>query len=532
MSTKRITISLIVQRMRWPFLLLLFVVCMAVMLGVSVRGIAGNPTHETLNTDQWKDEGPLELSPDRGRFALTFSLMEDKSFSFALPVARFATPDLGYKDGKYVSLFAPGVSFVVIPGYILGKMVGLSQVGTFATIAVFALFNALLVAAIARRLNATRAASVLFGFLFLFATPAYAYAVTLYQHHITTFLLLLSIYILVAAKSRWWLSIVFAACAFSISVDYPNAFFFFPVGLMAVGKLFMVQTGRSQVRIRLPLKYLLTCFAVIIPLAFFLWSNYRSYGDPFQLSGTVGGVRAIDEAGNPTVPDAHTTGDVSGLINPDLQQKSVTRFFKTRDLPKGLYTQFFSVDRGTLVYAPIVLIGIIGVLLLLKTHEQAGKLLVAVIAANILLYAMWGDPYGGWAFGLRYLIPTYALLSIGSAITLTRFGKNIVVLFLCIPVAMYSLSVNTIGALTSNRNPPKVEILALEAVSGRRERYTFTRNMEMLDNNHSKSFVYQTYLADTLTAWQYTSLVIGTLSTMAIVLFILHRVELSKAHHG
>src|SRR3990167_10895887 len=120
---------------------LLFIIFCAVILALGLRGIRGNPTSEDLNYQYWKDEGPLELSPDRGKYALTYSIVEDKSFKFSLPVARFATPDLGYVNGQYVSLFAPGVSFITIPGYILGKSFGAAQVGPFAIIALFALLN-------------------------------------------------------------------------------------------------------------------------------------------------------------------------------------------------------------------------------------------------------------------------------------------------------------------------------------------------------------------------------------------------------
>ena len=45
--------------------ILLILFC-AVILLFSVRGLAGNPTIADLNTLQWKDNGPLELSPERG----------------------------------------------------------------------------------------------------------------------------------------------------------------------------------------------------------------------------------------------------------------------------------------------------------------------------------------------------------------------------------------------------------------------------------------------------------------------------------
>ncbi len=161
---------------------------------ISLRGVSGNPTKENINSDYWVGKGPFELSPERGRFALTFSLVEDKSFQFDLPVARFAIPDLGYINSKYVSLFAPGISLLTIPGYFIGKYLGITQVGVFAVISLFAFLNVLLIEAIASKLGARKAYSILASLVFIFATPAFTYAVSLYQHHVSVFLLLSGIY--------------------------------------------------------------------------------------------------------------------------------------------------------------------------------------------------------------------------------------------------------------------------------------------------------------------------------------------------
>ncbi|HBI16758.1 MAG: hypothetical protein UR60_C0017G0001, partial [Candidatus Moranbacteria bacterium GW2011_GWF2_34_56] len=97
------------------FLMSIFVI---VVYALSLRGLPGNPTAENLKSSNWRYEGPLELSPERGRYALVYSIIEDKSLQFSPDVANMAIPDLAYsKSGNFVSLFAPGVSFVVLPGY-------------------------------------------------------------------------------------------------------------------------------------------------------------------------------------------------------------------------------------------------------------------------------------------------------------------------------------------------------------------------------------------------------------------------------
>ena len=121
--------------------LILTFFCISI-LALALRGNAGSPNSEELNRNYWSDDGPLELSPERGRYALLYSVLEDKSVHFSLAIARFTTPDLGYVNGKFASLFAPGVSYLVMPGYLLGKYFGYSQVGAFAVIFLFSLAKA------------------------------------------------------------------------------------------------------------------------------------------------------------------------------------------------------------------------------------------------------------------------------------------------------------------------------------------------------------------------------------------------------
>ena len=71
-------------------------------------------------------------------------------------------------------------------------------------------------------------------------------------------------------------------------------------------------------------------------------------------------------------------------------------------------------------------LGIFGLVFLSRKNEYALKIFVSVIGINILLYSMWGDPYGGWAFGSRYLIPTYALMSIAIAFVLSHWQKSLI----------------------------------------------------------------------------------------------------------
>ncbi len=494
------------------------VILVSLILFVTLRGSLGNPTAKDLLKLNWRDNGPFELSPERGRFTLLFSIIEDHSFYYSLDLARFVIPDLGYKDGHYVSLFAPAVSYIIMPGYLIGKFLNASQVGTYAIISIFALINTYLIKKISQKLGASETASILAGLLFLFATPAFAYAVDLYQHHISTFLILMSVYSLISWNNFWSNALIYFLCAMSIPVDYPNLFLIAPIGLAAFTRNIIFSKIKNKIKISVNFIKILSVISVIIPLGFFLWFNQMSYGNPFQFSGTVAGVRALDKNGNPAAPDSVNPQHIERFIKPDTQNKSAVHFFETRNILKGLNIHLISPDRGIIFFAPILMFSIFGGITFYKNKNKYLPVFLGIIGATLFLYSMWGDPWGGWAFGSRYMIPAYAILAIFIGMALTKFGKR---LWFIIPfwlLFIYSVSVNTLGALTSSANPPKAESLALEKLSGKQERYSYDRNWEYLTSSKSKSFVFQTWGYKYLNSVQYYYILAGSIGLLVTIL--------------
>ncbi len=483
-------------------LIIFFVGFCALILAFSMRGNLGNPSSSELNNAIWQVDGPFELSPERGRFALTYSLVEDHSFQFSNNIGKFATPDVALSHGRYVSLFAPLLSFVTIPGYIVGKYLGVSQVGTFAMVAVFALFNVVLLRAIVIRLGGHPVAATIASFIFLFATPAFAYAVDLYQHHLSIFLILLSIYVLLRSNKAWALAVAFLSCAAAIPLDYPNLFFMAPIGIYAVGRIISFENIHKSLSVKINIFKILTPFVMILPIILFLWFNQASYGNAFQLSGTLPSAKAVQ--------NTHDLASISAAQN-EGDKKSAIGFFKTRSILNGLYIHFISPDRGIVYYAPVILFGILGFALSLKKKVKMVPLLAAIVGANILLYSMWGDPWGGWAFGSRYLIPSYAILSIFVGLLLTYWSKKIWFLVIFVLVAFYSIAVNALGAITTSAVPPQLEVLNLEKISGQIQKYSFDRNWQFLTTGHSKSFVYQTFLQNYLSPLEFYQILLFSL---------------------
>lgn len=506
----------------------------ALILMLSIRGIPGTPSAPELNMAKWKDNGPLELSPERGRYAIVYAFLELNSFEFPPDLARFVAPDVAYESGRYLSLFVPGLSFVAMPGYILGKMFGMAQYGTFAVISLFALLNFLLIRMISTRFGANIIAGNLAGLTFLFGSPAFAYGVTLYQHHVSTFLILFAVYLLIRFNSFWSLLLIWAIAAASVTIDYPNFFMMIPVGLYGLGKLLFVKKVNDKTTVQFPLLRVLTFIGVILPVAFLMWYNTNAYGDPMKLSGNIERALRVNPDGSPVLEAEQQLKEMKEKGIPISQYKptkSMVNAFLTRNLLNGFYIHFISPDRGMLYFTPVMFVGFFGLILAIKKRMKYVALLTGVIGFNVLLYSMWGDPYGGWAFGSRYMIPTYAILSIFIAFVLTKYAKQTLFLLMFFILMSYSVGVNTIGALTSNRNPPQVEAEGLAKVSGKEELYTYERNMKMLDNNTSKSYVYNTYFANSVSAWNYFGYIFGLVTIVSAFIVVLLRYYRKGVNH-
>jgi hypothetical protein len=505
-----------------------FVLFIAAVLLVSVRGLPGNPTPAQLNTATWVNNGPFELSPERGRFALLYSLVENHTFHLAPALAKFTAPDVGFWKGHFVSIFAPSISLLAIPGYIIGKHFGDSQFGAFAWMSIFALLNVLLIRAIAVRFGANPIAASIAGLAFLFGTPAYAYAVTIYEHHPSTFLMLLAFYLLIRFKSVLSLVVIWILYAFAFTVDYPNLIMMFPIALAAFFRSGVVEHVHKKVTVKISLPRVLAVLGVIIPLIMFLWINQMSYGSPFQISGTVARVIGVKNNGAPIFfsqalqQQLTKSGQQDNLPPPD----SILTFFNPRNMLNGFYILLLSPDRGVIMYTPVVLFGAVGMYLAYKKRQKYIPVMLGVVGADLILYAMWGDPYGGWAFGARYLIPAYAVLSIYIALLLTYLGKNKLFILFFYVVLSYSVIVNSLGALTSNSNPPKIEADALSNQIHQPVSYTYMRNVNDLNGNVSKSFAFVAYASDYITAWQYYSYITLFILSVSAALIVYYQVTL------
>lgn len=449
--------------------------------------------------------GPFESTNSTSRYLLTQAIVENGTFFLTKDQARASAPDVVYHQEKFFSIFTPGVSFLAIPFYMLGIVFGIPQLVGFLSVTVFALLNAFLVAVMAKRLGAPKFPALLAGLIFLFATNGLSYALTMAQHHMTVTVLLLAI-LLTLSKKSFVNALAFGAlCGVGLLLDIPNIFFLLPVGIIYLLQHIGIETVASKIKVSLNTVIFVVFIGILPFLALFAWYNNETVGSPTRIAQSIGQTRFFDSA------EEKKLKRVDENTKPLTQAELVP--FKTRNELNSLYILFLSNERAWIFYSPVVLLGFVGLFLAYRRNETrtAAFLVVSVIAMNVTVYAMFGDPWGGWSFGPRYLIPSAALASSGIGYLLWRLRKNILFMTGFILVLLYSIAVSLLGALTTNAIPPKVEAINLPDPIP----YTFDYNLKLLDLNQLSSLVYNSFFANVTSGGSYFLIVFA----IAVLLF-------------
>ncbi|MCL5774636.1 MAG: hypothetical protein M1333_00320 [Patescibacteria group bacterium] len=157
------------------------------------------------------------------------------TYDIGRELANAVYPDVGFYNGKFFSLFAPGLAYMDMPFYLLGRHFHLSQVFSFGFISLVSiLVLAVLYQIAVKILKLPLWASVFAVLVYAFATTSWSYAITLYQHQVTVFFTMSAFYAVWkysrGNKMSWlWAAWAWLAYGLAISVDYPNALLMLPV---------------------------------------------------------------------------------------------------------------------------------------------------------------------------------------------------------------------------------------------------------------------------------------------------------------
>jgi hypothetical protein len=476
------------------------------LYAATLKGINGNVNSSNLNKQTIKAAPPFESSHERATFAETITLVETGKFNLSLGLANFGAPDVGLYQNKFYSLFPPGISISLIPFYLIGQKIGFSQLMAYATIPLYALLSLILLYKISRDVfKLSPSISFFLSLVFGFASFAWAYSITIYQHIPTAFLILVAFYFGWKLKNKnshrfyiLWGAISWAAIGISIFFDYPNAFLMVPVVFYILSGLIKFEKVKEKVRLNINLAIPLTAIFFVLAIGLHFVFSHGVYGNWVQTTNTV-------HRYDTNFKDVLTSSQQTNVSNVFLEE----RFFQ------GIYLLSIAPEKGLFIFAPILVLSIFGLWSVVRKQTTEKWLLVALPLMNLVVYASFGDPWGGWAFGPRYLIPSVPFLVILIGLWMQ---ENRIVLKKAIAYILFSISgaIAIGGALTTNLVPPKIEAVYLKIPYGLQVAWL---NMT---KNQSSSYLYNTYFESKMSLFQYALILFVVISLAAnIVLFII-----------
>lgn len=467
-------------------IIFLLIVLASVLYGLTLRGVVGTPSAVEIRTSLERATMPFELSPERGRYVHVMALVEDGTYSLSKDLALVAYPDVGYSGDRYYSFFAPGIAYMAAPFYRIGAALGAAQLGTYAFVSLASIAALVMLYIIARQVFALpRPIAFAIPVMFGFGTTAWGYAITLYQHHITTLLLLVAFYCIWRYRIRaragfFWGGIAWLCYGIAIFIDYPNALLFLPMIAYLVGSAIQTHSEAKRFTVMIRPAMLLASVVFVVVMGFHFVHNAQYFGLWARLSG-----------GLPNWEPALLENEmpVVGALEPQTVSfdKDVIGFFSEESVPRGLYTLLISPDRGLFLFAPLFVVSLFGVAYSLRRARNAELFaLLGTVAMNVFLYSSWGDPWGGWAYGPRYLIPSMALLTLFIGLWLANAKRPVLAKVLTLLLFAVSAGIAVLGALTTNAVPPYHEAIRLENL------YNYKLNLRFLAQNMSSSVMYNT----------------------------------------
>jgi hypothetical protein len=470
---------------------------------LTIRGSFGIPTPVEIDTKLNNSGQAFETSQERSRYALILSLVNYHRFDLG-EYASMGTPDIGQINGKYYSFFPPTASVLAIPLYLIGLKINAPQILTFLISTIFSILTMIMIYKFMLSQKTHWSVAIFTSIAFAFGTNAWGYSVTLYAHLISAFALVAGIYFATIKQKNWQNAlIIWLLYAFAILVDFPNIFAFFPIALLVGLRLFEINNNKDEFKLKLKIGMIIGPIIFLFFMAGYGYYNYIHFESPLKFSNTLNRVRDLKK-----IEDS----------NPENKNLESVGALKTRNFINGIYSFTVSHDRGVLIYSPVILLFIFGLSQLRKKDKEMKLLLISVPLINLLTYSMFGDPYGGWAYGSRYMIAIMPELMIIAGLGLDYYAKSskkflkYLVLTLYSVVFMYSSYMALLSPLTTNVIPPTVEAGSLSLADD------YRINKERLHLSHLNSFAYNNYFKDYVTGYGYFYWILIPLNVYALSL--------------
>lgn len=333
---------------------------------------------------------------------------------------------VGYYDGHYYSTLPPGLSFIAIPFFLIGKGIwnvlvffGISMsyiTITFIPMAMLssisAAFTITLFHKLLNELEFSDNSALLTSITLAFGTISWVYAKTFYAQSLSMLLNFFGLYLVILATkykkiNRFFLAGIVVGIATTVRVS--NIFLVIPV---------VIYLALKSQRIN---AFIFFIFGTLPAVSLLLLYNYLCFDNPF------------------------ITGYYYDLI---YDYTSISSTFSTNPL-FGIYGLLFSPGRGLFVYSPVLVLSIPGFYYFLKTDKEEAILFIASFLVILLFYSSYTWWHGGLSFGPRFLTDILPSIVLPLGKTLEKFSSNKYFWILFYLLLGFSIFTQTIGALTS-----------------------------------------------------------------------------------
>ncbi len=368
--------------------------------------------------------------------ALTMAIVEERSFRINKYMFWTGWADYSeYPPGSrnYYSDKAPGLSFLGIPFYLLGKFVAYSIFGKYefvfirGTLASFMVLCSSILTALSvvvifelcKLFEISEKTSLLTALSYAFGTIAFVYGVTFFAHGTSAFLLVSAAYLTVhyfknERKDNTKVFLAGLALGYSVCVEYQN--------ILALPPFLLFYLYKREFK-----NLILFLFPYLACLGTLAWYHNTIFGSPFATPYMYQGF----------------SGEV----------QSVHAF--SYPLHLGLWGLLFGTSHGLFYLSPFLLFAIYGFVLFFRRYPNEAIWFSSTFLLMLLLFSIHIGWSGGGAYGPRYLLSVipFLVIPVGILLDTPSIAKNRKFQIIFFSTLAYSMFAIATGAVT-NPTPP------------------------------------------------------------------------------
>lgn len=268
--------------------------------------------------------------------------------------------------------------------------------------------------------------------LIVFGTPMFSYARLFYGHVLAAALLFAGVAMIergMAQDRRVELALGGVLAASAIGVEYGAAFAGLPIGVMLLWPMLRPSEGGPS-RARAAEHAAIALAGALVPVGLLGAYQRAAYGSPWSTG--------YHHAADPGFARLHGQG-LLGLGAPRWD---------------NVVTHLLSLDAGLLVWSPLVVVGVVGLVRLARRGGEQARVarLQLGIFAVVLMFGLGLSFEGGWRVGPRYMVVALPMLVLGVAEFLAtwrehpRSGVAAAAMGLLSVAATWSLIANSLAA--------------------------------------------------------------------------------------